>query len=600
LSEIVRVLIVEDLPTDAELCEREVKNALKDCQFRRVETRQDYMAALEAFKPDIILSDFKLPGFDGMTALRLALDICPETPFVLVTGSMNEDTAVESMKAGAWDYVIKEHIKRLGSVVLAVLEEKCLRIDKRKADEELKKSEERYRRISSITSDIVYSCVAGSDGIYKLDWLSGATEVVTGYTADEIMARSCWGFLVVDEDLPIFDRHVMGLMPGQGGSCELRLRHKSGKILWITVRSECVVDQENSSQRRMFGGLTDITERKRADDAIRRSKMLLQDVIDSTPDWMYVKDIEHRYILVNKSFAEAQNIMPQAMVGRCDTEIFLEELCLGNPEKGIVGFHNDDNQAFKGRVVHNPRNIIAWADGSWHVYDTFKIPLHDHAGRIYGALVYSRDITDWQKAEDDLAAAYDKLQKTLNGFLDAMAKIIEMRDPYTAGHQARVAELSVAIAAELGLPGEQVKYIRVAALIHDIGKIYVPSDILSKPGKLTDIEWQLIRTHSQGSYDILSTIEFPWPIADIVLQHHERINGSGYPNGLTGDKIMLEAKIIAVADVVEAMASHRPYRHALGIEAALAEITQKKGLLYDPVIVDVCLKLFNEKKYSLP
>jgi PAS domain S-box-containing protein/putative nucleotidyltransferase with HDIG domain len=599
VSETIRVLIVEDLPTDAELCEREVKNALKDCRFLRVETRRDYLAALQAFKPDIIISDFKLPAFDGMSALKLALEICPEIPFILLTGSMNEDTAVECMKTGAWDYVIKEHVKRLGSVVLNMLEEKRLRIDKRRADEALKVSEERYRRISSVTSDVAYSCVAGQDGDYTLDWLSGATEQMTGYSDDEIMARSCWGFMVIDEDRPIFDRHVTGLKPGQADSCELRLIHKSGKTIWVTSMTECVAEKNSPGMPRIYGGLTDITGRKQTEEAILRSKILLQDVIDATPDWIYVKDSEHRYKLVNKSFAQSQNILPQDMAGRCDTDFFPAELCFGDPDRGIAGFHNDDNRALEGSVVHNPRNIIAWADGSWHIYDTYKIPLHDHASKIYGVLVYSRDITERQAAEDDREAAYNKLQKTLSDFIGTMSKIVEMRDPYTAGHQTRVAGLSVAIATELGLPDEQVKYIRVAALIHDIGKMYVPSDILSKPGKLSDIEWQLIKMHAQGSYDILSTIEFPWPVADVVLQHHERINGSGYPGGLTGNKITLEAKIIAVADVIEAMASHRPYRQSLGIQAALKEIEQKRGELYDPAVVDACVKLFSEGKFQL-
>lgn len=598
MSETVRVLIIEDLPTDAELCQREVKKALKDCQFRRVETRQDYLAALEEYKPDIIISDYKLPNFDGISALKLAQETCPEIPFVLLTGSMNEDTAVECMKAGAWDYVIKEHVKRLGAVVLNMLEEKRLRLDKRKADKALKISEERYRRISSLTSDVAYSCVADRGRDYEIDWLSGAVVTMTGYTDEEILARSCWRFLVLKEDLPLFEKHITGLLPGQSDICELRLAQKNGNIIWVMARTECIAELDNPGHTRIFGGLTDITERKKSDEAIMQSKILLQNVIDSTPDWMYVKDKEHRYILVNKSFAEAQNVQPQDMVGKCDTEFFSEERCLGDPEKGIAGYHADDIRAISGQAVHNPRNIIDWADGSQHIYDTYKIPLFNHAGKIYGALIYSRDITERQVAEDELSASYNKLQKTFNDFISAMSKIVEMRDPYTAGHQTRVAGLSSAIAGQLGLPGEQVNYIRIAALIHDIGKMYVPSDVLSKPGKLSDIEWQLIRTHAQGSYDILSTIEFPWPIADIVFQHHERINGSGYPNGLQGAAIMLEAKIIAVADVVEAMASHRPYRQALGIGAALEEIKQKKGILYDPLVVDTCLKLFSEHEYE--
>ena len=596
----VKVLIVEDLPTDAELCQREVKKALASCIFRRVETRRDYLEAIEKFQPDIILSDYKLPAFDGMTALQLALKNAPQIPFVVVTGSMNEDTAVECMKAGAWDYVIKEHIKRLGPVVVAMLEEKKLREAKRQADDALKNSEERHRRISSIMTDMTFSCIASRDGGYVLDWMSGAVEAITGYTVGEIIQRSCWRFLVIDEDLGLFEKEVTGLSAGQNSYCELRIISKGGTVVWVAVHTECVAVPDAEGSLRIYGGIKDITEHRTAEASILRSKMLLQNVIDTTPDWMYVKDREHRYLMVNKSFATAQGLSPQEMVGRPDTDFFSNTLCYGDPQKGITGYHEDDDNAFAGRVVHNPKNMITWADGTHHVYDTFKIPLSDHEGRIYGALVYSRDITERQAAEDDRADAFSKLQKTLDDFIDSMAKIIELRDPYTAGHQSRVAELSVAIARAMGLTDEQVKYIRVAALIHDIGKIYVPSDILSKPGRLTDMEWQLIRTHPQGSYDILKMIEFPWPVALVALQHHERNNGSGYPQGIKGSEIMLEARIIAVADVVEAMASHRPYRQSLGIDAALQEITKNRGVLYDEAVVDACLKLFGTGEFRLP
>ena len=177
---------------------------------------------------------------------------------------------------------------------------------------------------------------------------------------------------------------------------------------------------------------------------------------------------------------------------------------------------------------------------------------------------------------------------------------VETRDPYTAGHQRRVADLSRAIARAIGsLTTEQIDGLRMASTIHDIGKISVPAEILSKPKKLTDIEFSLIKVHPQSGYDILKDIDFSWPIARMVLEHHERMDGSGYPNGLTGSDLLLESRILAVADVVESMASHRPYRPALGINAALDEIAKNKGVLYDPEVVDVCLKLFNEKGYKL-
>jgi putative nucleotidyltransferase with HDIG domain len=198
------------------------------------------------------------------------------------------------------------------------------------------------------------------------------------------------------------------------------------------------------------------------------------------------------------------------------------------------------------------------------------------------------------QAEGEREQSFERLRRTLDGIVYALASTVEMKDAYTAGHQRRVARLACAIAEELGLSGQQIEGLRIAGLIHDIGKLSIPSDILSNPRRLTDAEFELVRIHPQVGYDILKEIEFPWPVAEIVLQHHERLDGSGYPNALKGEEILLEASIIAVADVVEAMASHRPYRDALGINKALEEIEKNKGKLYDPQVVDVCLRLFAE------
>lgn len=194
----------------------------------------------------------------------------------------------------------------------------------------------------------------------------------------------------------------------------------------------------------------------------------------------------------------------------------------------------------------------------------------------------------------------EKLSVTLTQTIAAMAAVIEMRDPYTAGHQRRAADLARAIAGHLGVSSEQFQALNLAAMIYEIGKIQVPAEILNKPGQLDKVDYELIKTHAQAGFDILREIDFPWPIAEIVQQHHERRDGSGYPSGLADEQIMLEARIIAVADVVEAMCSHRPYRPALGVDAALDEITEKRGILYDPEVVDACVKLFRKRGYRFP
>ena len=205
--------------------------------------------------------------------------------------------------------------------------------------------------------------------------------------------------------------------------------------------------------------------------------------------------------------------------------------------------------------------------------------------------------SEWNRAEKELKHSLMKLERVLEETVNALASAFEKRDPYTTGHQQRVTKLACAISKEMGLSDEQIGGIHIAGLLHDIGKISLPIDILNKPCKLSKHELNLIEEHPQAGYDILKDVEFDQPIAQIILQHHERINGSGYPDGLSGKDIILQARILAVSDVVEAMASHRPYRPALGIDKALDEISQNRGVLYDNKVVNMCLKLFNEKRF---
>ena len=210
----------------------------------------------------------------------------------------------------------------------------------------------------------------------------------------------------------------------------------------------------------------------------------------------------------------------------------------------------------------------------------------------------SQRTEELREREKSLREALDRLRTALNGVIQAMAVAVETRDPYTAGHQQRVARLALAIGRDMGLSAESLEAIRMAGVVHDVGKISVPAEILSKPTRLTDLEFALIKTHPQVGYDILKNIEFPWPIARIVLQHHEKLDGSGYPDGVKGDEILVEARILVVADVVEAMASHRPYRPALGISVALEEISRNRGTLYDSEAAGACLRLFEEGRFS--
>jgi len=211
-----------------------------------------------------------------------------------------------------------------------------------------------------------------------------------------------------------------------------------------------------------------------------------------------------------------------------------------------------------------------------------------------------QDISEKIRAEENIRRYVAQLEAAFKSTVQVATNLSEMRDPYTTGHSRRVAEIATALSAELGFDAQRQEGMRVAGYLHDIGKISVPSEILAKPGRLEPIEFDLVKEHAQGGYDILKGVEFPWPVAEVARQHHERIDGSGYPQGLKGEEILLEARILAVADVVEAMSSDRPYRPGLGIDSALAEIERGRGSAYDPGVVDACLKLFRERGYTIP
>jgi PAS domain S-box-containing protein len=209
------------------------------------------------------------------------------------------------------------------------------------------------------------------------------------------------------------------------------------------------------------------------------------------------------------------------------------------------------------------------------------------------------DITERKRSEAQLRESLEQVRRAVQTTIQVLVMSVEIKDPYTAGHQRRMTNLARTMATEMGLPPEKIEGLRMAGVIHDIGKITLPTEILSKPTKLSNIEWSLIKEHVQLGYDILKDVESSWPLAEIVLQHHERLDGSGYPRALKGEGILIEARILAVADVVEAMASHRPYRPALGLDAALKEIEKNRGILYDSHAVDTCLRLFREKGFDL-
>jgi PAS domain S-box-containing protein len=456
--------------------------------------------------------------------------------------------------------------------------------ERKKAEKTLAESEKKYRTVFENTGTA--TLIIEEDTIISM--VNTQFEKLSGYSKDEIENKIKWTDFVIPEDLKVMiDYHTARRKAGETPPTEYEFRFidRKGNIKNMFLKVGIIPGSKKS-----IASLVDTTERIQAEENVKNIKDELEILLDSVPAIIFYKDIEGRIIRANKALADSLKVHIKDIVGKTTEELF--------PKEQAENMRKDDKEVMiSGKPKRNIIQPYTTPDGIRCLISD-KVLYRDKEGKVTGVIGLAKDITVQKKSEEELKQSYQKLKKTMDAAIDTMSRIIEAKDPYTSGHQHRVCQLAVPLAQELGLPEDKIEGIRIASLIHDIGKIGLPTEILSKPSKLTDIEFSLIKGHSQIGYDILKSIDFSYPIAQIVLQHHEKLNGSGYPNKLKSDEIMLEAKIIGIADVVEAMSSFRPYRPALGIDKALEEITQNRGTLYAPEVVDACLKLFKEKGFK--
>ena len=712
----LRVLMVEDSEDDELLIIRELKKGGYNPVYERVETAAAIKKALKEKQWDIILCDYSLPKFNVPSAIAILKEADIEIPLIIVSGTICENVAIESMRLGAQNYIMKGNLSRLCPAIARELEDAKVRNKQKRAKSEreaalksLRESEEKYRLIFEYSplgllsfdeKGVIVACndnfvkiigssrekliginmlnlpdknmvstvqkaLNGSPGLYEGDYssvtakkitpvrclfapmdvggrrISGGVGIIediterkqtedalreseelyrtifdntgtsmilieedmtisisngefvrnTGYSSDEINGRMKWTEIIHPDDLGrMIEQHTLRrekhgvALP----SYEFRYITKTGDIRDTLLTIKLVPGTKKS-----IASLIDITERRKAEEALRTSEAKYRDIFENAIEGIYQATTEGRFITANAAFARMagydspeeliesiKDIGTQLYVHPEDRERFMEVM----KAKGFVdGFevecYKKDGSNFW--VVVNARTVM------------------DGQGKIIYFEGLIEDITNRKIAEEKFQQTLGSLRNAVGVTIKVLASAVEAKDPYTAGHQIRSADLARDIATEMGLCQDKIEGIRIAGSIHDIGKLSIPAEILSKPTKLTDIEFSLIKEHSRKGYEMLKNVESPWPLAQIVYQHHERMNGSGYPRNLKGDEILMEARIMAVADVVEAMASHRPYRPTLGIEAALAEIEKNKGILYDNAVADVCLRLFREKGYQL-
>jgi len=458
--------------------------------------------------------------------------------------------------------------------------------ERRRAEAALRESEEHYR---SLVENADEAILVIQDG--RIKFVNARAVEAFGYSVREFMSIPVFE-LVHPEDREIVIQRYLEKINGDAAPTRhtYRALHKEGLVAWIEISSILINWEGRPATLNL---ITDITDRKKAEDALREREEKYRTILESIEDGYFEQDLAGNFVFVNDSMSRIYGYSKEELIGLN----YKQYTDLESGRKCYQIYLNIYKTGKPGKVVDF--DIIRKDGTRRHVESSVSL-IRDNAGTPVAFRGIVRDVTERKQAEEALAQSFARLRDALSATVQATAMIVETRDPYTAGHQRRVADLGRAIAVEMKLTDEQIEGVHMAGMVHDLGKISVPSEILSKPTRLTDLESRLIKTHSQSGYDILKDIEFPWPIARIVLEHHERMNGSGYPNGLKGDQSLPESRILSVADAVEAMASHRPYRPGLGIDAALAEIEANRGVLYDPLVVDACLKLFREKGYRLP
>jgi len=624
MGEPVRILIVEDLPTDADLAMREIRKSLPDCEFQRVETKPTFLEALEKFNPDLVLSDYHLPSFTGMEALRLVLEREPLIPLIIYTGSLSEDTAVDCMKAGATNYIIKENLKRLGSAVVHALQEKRVLLERKQAQEALRESEERYRNLLEAAPVGIAVHVDG-----KIVFTNPAgVRLLGGESEEQIIGRSVFDIIHPD-GLQVSQKRIQRLMAGERGLYPAEDTYL--KLDGTSVNVEVIATSlEFNGKPAVQVIITDITERKLAEGKIENQLRRLSTLraidmaISSTFDLRVILDVLVGHVidqlhvdaaavlLLNHATNSLEYKTGRGFRGTGITRLRLKlgedyagEAALKHHTVSILNFIEAKRPFSKAELTDNENFVALFAvpliakgevKGVLEVFQRSPLSpdqewvsfLEMLAGQAAIAIDDAQLFEDLQRSNTDLAVAYDA---TIKGWSQAM----DLRDKETEGHTQRVTDFTMGLARAAGMSEKEIAHVWRGALLHDIGKLGVPDDILFKPGKLTEAEWVIMRKHPQYAYDMLSPIDYLQQALEIPYCHHEKWDGTGYPRGLKGEQIPLAARLFSVVDVWDALRSDRPYRAGWPEEQVLEYIRTQTGTQFDPKAVELFFIVMNER-----
>ena len=574
----LRVLCLEDSALDAELVREALIGGGLEVDIDLAAERSRFEELLASSTHDVILADFSLPDFDAHEALTLAQAASPSTPFVCVSGTIGEEATVELLKQGAADCVLKDRLERLPFAVDRAIAEARQR-------EAFRESEERYRDVLehggvgvaffSLDGRFLLlnrRAVVNMGGVEASDFVGRTVIELFGEDAGRTYLDRIRRAADSADPLTYLDQVDLPIGPRWLASVQTRSLDGAGNVVGVHVYAQ------------------DVTELKQAEERLRRSTELLSrgESLAHLGSWEW--DVGSGVTTVSEEWQRLHGLSGERFTD----------------EETLAVCHPDDREAVQAavdlavagepyRVDH--RIVLPKTREVRHLM-TYGEPHCDAEGRLEKVVGASLDVTERVRADEALHERERRLEHALADTVAALGTTVAMRDPYTAAHERRVSELACLIAERLDWSAAAVERLRIAALVHDIGKITIPAEILSKPSRLTETEFALIKSHSQAAYEILAPIDFGGPAAEIVLQHHERLDGSGYPSGLSGDQILPGARLLAVADVIEAMVTHRPYRPALPLEQALAEIENGAGSRYDSAASETALRLFRDEGFA--
>ncbi len=456
-------------------------------------------------------------------------------------------------------------------------------------EEALYQSEKRYRLLAENAGDAIWTINLQQEPTY----ISPSIKNLLGYSAEEVMAKkmseifSPASMEYVTQILRIEIEKTEPKDPSLSRSFEVELIHKDGSTVPVELTCKFLLDDAGNATE-IITSAHNISDRRQIFDRLKQNEEKYRNLIENLKEAIYCIDVNGLITYISPTIHTILGYTPEEGTGK----YFWDYIHSDDKDRAVEHFKTSLKRAVEPIEC---RFLTKAGDIAWFYCSSVPVIHGDKVAGIQGILL---NITDYKRREKELTLANEKLLNTISSTIQVIASIIELKDSYTAAHQLRVTKLACAIGRELNMTHDQIDAVRAAGLVHDIGKLSIPVRILNKNGAINQIEYEMIKRHPLTGYELLKPVEFPWPVAEIVLQHHERLDGSGYPHGLTADEILPEAKVLAVADVVEAISARRPYHEESTVSYVLEEISKKKGILYDSNAVEACLRLFIEKKFT--